>query len=538
MVNSGKIIRVLNNKYFLVLLIFIPFAIRHMVFFLYYPVPEFNRDSYGYWEPVLKMVNGEIPIFNIRTPGYPLFLYFVNFFQSIKAILVVQSCLSIIAVFIIIILISKEYREILFPISLSLFIFINSPGVLSYDTAILSENLYTNLLLLSFTFLIIACKTNTIRYWYWLSITTGLLIITRPQGILVLPNILIVIIVLWRVLNFKIIIAIALPVSIILVLILSYNFITIGRFVLTDLTFLNNLGPTITYVEPDNKYDYRINKCILEFNERFPKNQKEIIENTWNLKTLSKSFSCWDSCFILVDQINVLQANDSSGTYYKPENILKARKVINQIGKDSKRKHLDLYLKFVYNSFIRYNINLNQKSIFYYTAISNRAYWIGNKKEMFAGKPTNKLVEINFKEYEKIGRNERSPKYIQELNSDTFYAKLDTLPYLVKAQNYFDIVFNILFRNLFWVFLFYLSYILVIIKLVKINFKNIDYLILFVTGNFLVFSALFVSLFQYPIFRLSFPTEYFYYALPLLYISILLKNKYKALNNVMKRNCN
>jgi hypothetical protein len=185
-----------------------------------------------------------------------------------------------------------------------------------------------------------------------------------------------------------------------------------------------------------------------------------------------------------------------------------------------------------------YNENLLRKFFFYFTILSNRTYWIRNSKEMFNCKPSNKLVEINFKEYEKIVRNESSPKYVQELYSYGFYDKLDTLPYLVRTQNYFDIVFNILFRNLLWIFLFYLSYILAIIKLVKTNFKNIDYLILFITGNFLVFSALFVSLFQYPIFRLSFPTEYFYYVLPLLYMSILSKNKYEIMNNVMRRNCN
>jgi hypothetical protein len=137
---------------------------------------------------------------------------------------------------------------------------------------------------------------------------------------------------------------------------------------------------------------------------------------------------------------------------------------------------------------------------------------------MFATNPSAELSTINFKEYEPIARGNYVPDNLRILTDKGFYNNLGNLPAMVRISNYFEIVYNLLFRNLIWILLFWVVFLWVCIELIMSRLKDLFLITLFVISCYLLFSILLVSIFQYPIMRLSYPTEIIYYLVPLTFL--------------------
>jgi len=75
----------------------------------------------------------------------------------------------------------------------------------------------------------------------------------------------------------------------IVLLLMMYNQITIGRPVITDLGFLNDIGSSITYIDENVTYPPSVNIAIHSINKSFPSDQRNVLDNSWDFKRFVKN---------------------------------------------------------------------------------------------------------------------------------------------------------------------------------------------------------------------------------------------------------
>lgn len=518
-----KFLIIFKNKYFQIFLFSLGFIITHISFFIYFPIPEISRDSWGYWQPLIDVINNRLPDFSFRPPIYPIILMIFNVTDSILTIMILQSVFSLLISLFILLKIKKTLPKYYYPFLFGLFIFLNSSKILIENTRFLSETIYIDFLLLSFTYMLISIKTNKKGYWGWFSLFCGITILARLQGLYLLVIIALIIVYLLYKKNKIYWGYILLPCLTLIFSLMLYNFIITKNFTLSALTAINGTGSSICFLEPDNSYSVPVNRVINDFNKEFSVNKSNL--NSWNINKLSNEYRRWDGVWEFAQKLHFALYNNPNDHLYS--NYHKTFKYLKKISLDSKLKNLDLYMKFIYCSFINYNLNLSVKSYFFFTELTNRAKWINNKDEMFFLKPNEQEKKIVLKEYLKIVEKKECNDGINKLLTYEIYNDLHSLPIMVKISFYFGVIHNILFRNIFWIIIFYFLFVFSLIN----SLFNLNYLkdsnILILVGLFLFFSVFFVSLLQFPVPRLSVSTEFLYYIYPLMFMFLLDYSKFK-----------
>lgn len=511
-----------NNIYLNVLIFCIPFIISHLSFFLYYPLPKFGKDLYQYWLPAIDILNNHLPIFINRPPGYPMFLYITNIFNSHIIVLLIQSILTLLVSIFILIKIRKKIPFIYFPVYFSLLIFISSPIILDTDTMLMSEALYIDLLLLSFFYLIISLYTNNKKDWLICSFLIGITFLIKPQGLYVIVLIILSIGYLFYIKKKVYFKQMLIPFVSIFLGLAIYNYFTVNIFSTTIRSTFQNLSPSVSYIEPDAKYPEEINKVIIDFDKEINKNKNSL--NSWDVNELRKPFLKWRFANKLIREINYV--------YYKdiiPANILNPKytlttKICDKIALDAKMKHPLLYFKFYYFSFYQYNNNFAQPFWFYYKELYQRSKDIKTPKNVFnifMGNEDKEIQKVVLKNYFNVLKNKEKDNIADNIYFGNTYRNQNNY-ILIKIANFIEHYYNMFFRNVIWIILFYSIFIFSIFKVIKNKFKDFNYVLLLFIGVFFILAISIVSLFQYPFLRLSLSTEFIYYLYPFLFIKIIL----------------
>ena len=60
------------------ILVIIAYLIPRLFFYFGIPLPGIDSDSVTYWRVAYEMEDGGMPMFNIRTPGYPIVIYLLS----------------------------------------------------------------------------------------------------------------------------------------------------------------------------------------------------------------------------------------------------------------------------------------------------------------------------------------------------------------------------------------------------------------------------------------------------------------------------
>ncbi len=107
---------------FLVLIVFI---ITRAQYFLFYPVIVLSSDSASYCAVAFDILSLSTPVFDIRTPGYPVFLSLIWIFsKSIYSVALAQSFLTLAVSIFFLWTINQTYRYLNFLFSISVYAFI------------------------------------------------------------------------------------------------------------------------------------------------------------------------------------------------------------------------------------------------------------------------------------------------------------------------------------------------------------------------------------------------------------------------------
>jgi len=280
----------------LILITFI-FALSRLPFFIYYPLPYVAPDTPAYLEQVANLESGQIPSFSFRTPGYPLFWWFVRLFShDPMAVIFAQCTITLFTLLGIPILLAKYQPRLVLPISLAFAIYCSAPMHLAWDLYLLTDGLYVNAMLWALTCVYIALIHQKPVFAVAGAFLIGMACAIRPNGAFLIAIILLA--ALWALLRYRswrLPSALLAPLLTPLCLLFGYNWATTGIVGFSCLQSLEVTYWTWAHIQPDPSLSPDMNEAIRAKNKAISDADKTIINESWDLyrfqQTMDKSMA-------------------------------------------------------------------------------------------------------------------------------------------------------------------------------------------------------------------------------------------------------
>ncbi len=266
-------------------LIFVIFALSRLPFFIYYPLPYVAPDTPAYLEQVANLESGQIPSFSFRTPGYPLFWWFVRLFShNPMAVIFAQCIITLFTLLGIPILLAKYQPRLVLSISLALAIYCSAPMHLAWDLYLLTDGLYVNAMLWALTCVYIALIHQKPMFAVAGAFLIGMACAIRPNGAFLIAIILLA--ALWALLRYRswrLPSALLAPLLTPLCLLFGYNWATTGIVGFSCLQSLEVTYWTWAHIQPDPSLSPDMNEAIRAKNLAISDTDKDIISDSWDL---------------------------------------------------------------------------------------------------------------------------------------------------------------------------------------------------------------------------------------------------------------
>ena len=268
------------------------FVATHMQYWVEYPIANYSPDSLTYLAIAFDISSGVRPIFDLRTPGYPLFLYAVlETTDSVLAVILLQQLFMLLSAYVLCI-VSFLIRRSLVLVSL-----VPSLGVVGsqqaqlYELWILPETIYAALLVFVFACLFVGFAHRS-RGWLMLgSCVMGMAILVRPSGLFLVGTYLLVLVAIWLT-GFRRgqVVSFAAPLPGILLALCSYNYATIGKFTVSPFGHANLAGATATFWREVPGFPESVNLAIRQSQEDISPEDRNALRSDWNPYKLSEVY--------------------------------------------------------------------------------------------------------------------------------------------------------------------------------------------------------------------------------------------------------
>ncbi len=230
-----------------------------------YFVPLFAYDSSTYFSLAHDINTRVWPIFDERTPGYPLFLWgALTAFGSIRSVLILQHLGTLVAACLIYLCLVRPGRLLIAPFALLAALGIAcSPEALYYNMYLLPESLYANALMATLAALIWGFQTGRSTPFLFASLLMAIAVLLRPAGMFLVVIYGITLFAIWRFrFSKRSLLAFALLFPIVLLGLAAYNKATFDRFTVSPWGAVNLLGATATFWETSPRYPSEVNRAI------------------------------------------------------------------------------------------------------------------------------------------------------------------------------------------------------------------------------------------------------------------------------------
>lgn len=493
----------------------ISFVFTRLPYFLFYPIVGFGKDTYSYYLPIKTLLNGNLPLFDHRTPGYTIFLGLMELLGSSSLGLILVQCLfSFLSILFLFRIIHKNFNTIVFALScFAMLLFYSSADMLKFDTTVLTEGLYTHVLIVTIALFINAVFSVKKIPLILLSFSVAALVLIRPQGLFFVPILFAYSVYMWfSVRSLKLSALPIIPFGTIVLLFFTYNFFTFGSFSFSAFGAVNKLGTEVTYMKESKDYRPEVNKIINRIQNNFPEKYVDIVRNSWSHNDLVQGFSVHDSSLRMMYEIK----QTLNLSYFETS------KILDRIAQDASKGNSMLYFKFCLTSFIGYHLNFTEERHFYFNDLISRCGFYANGS--LRNYRDDESVGYNFKEYAKYIDGELLVPGCKKIMADNYISNsFHDESVLLRLSHYLSIAINIVFRNPIWIMLFAIAYLISIVKLLQSKFKNKNAFVIFMIGNTLLLSSILVAMVQLPYNRYSAPTEFVYYLSVALLPSLFLK---------------
>jgi hypothetical protein len=341
------------------------FMATRIPFFWYSPRVDLSQDSQSYLDVADTMRSGHWPRFIFRTPGYPLLVWAVtSCVDRWIAVIVVQNLLSFASALFLVHSVRRLRRSLALPAALAMCGFLGSPQVLVYDVSLLSDSLYTSVLILAAGSLVLAAARATPGSLALASALMALAILVRPAGAyFAVIYAAVLAYLLWNGAGRGRALGFAAPFPAILLAFCAYNYATIGQFVISPFAEANLAGATALFWEPDPGLPPSVNKALEGLPESYERNgitraDLELVRTSWDAGAL---FEVYAKAYNRL----VWSAGWGSGTRFGPGDYLQNRRYIREVSLTAIRRHPDLYAKYVWANMVSFFGGIGYKFDFY-----------------------------------------------------------------------------------------------------------------------------------------------------------------------------
>jgi hypothetical protein len=504
-----------GNKHLYVacFLFLLSFVITKLTFFFYYPVWCTTSDIYSYSDPVISLTKHQWPVFDMRTPVYPMFLaatYFAGL--SLDGVLLIQMFSTLVACLVSVYVIFKYKRGFFLPFSIILLIFFSSGDVTAMDANVSPTSLFADLMLVFTVCFMAGIESQKKKYFIGASLLFAGIILLRPQGLFLIGIVLAVCIIYfvnYRSTNF--LVAFLLPAIIIYAMLLAYNYATFGMFKYSKFDTMSKLGYIINTIDVSPDYPQALNDRIKDYQLTMGGNCRDVIcSQGFNFQSLDTVYNndrysyCW--AFLPIIKSN-------------PEAV---EKLIANSGKSCPQ---NAWKEFIV-CFIRYYQKMECKTnYFYFNELINRKHYIEGSENYYDVVEKREFYPIVWRNWSKQVVDHYAGKY-PILDAGTDFDKLrKQQPVVLRLINIYDVVYNAIFSNKVWLLLYLISTLMagVILLYNFFRFAKMDAILLLPFFPFL--NSILVSLIIPPIYYYIFPTRFFFMLSPFIVIFYLLNSR-------------
>lgn len=488
----------------------VAFLFTRLPFFTYYGIPEAGRDTFNYYDTVYTLLQGKAPLLDEKTIGFPFFLYLIELTGSspIK-VLLTQSVIFLLSCVFYTRTALKHLGQLGPAAAAGMFVFYLSPFSLRADTGLIPTSLFTSAVIVLLATFIIAVYSLSFRNIITYSVLAGITILIRPQGFFIIPITLLFAGHLLLIHKKKAHALVSvIPLFSMLLLNSTYNYFTYHKFTFTDFTAMNNLGSSIYMLETSTAYPDYVNDVIAEENSHIPEEKKQIIFHSTKYSELKNVFNFWDDAWIFRRLTQ----------HYPPETARQnLNDQINQIATDAKQKHPDIYLKFILTNLVLYYDNFTKPYFFYYNELTNRChYWSTDEYT----KGDDAIIRLTWKNMLPYPKGNKQFTFCNKMATDGFAVYFAKEPVLLKANHYWNLVYNKLFSNLLLLFGFFAGACYSLYLLVKTKAGNTS-VVLSAMSLLVLFNTALVILVQSPLQRFSHPVSFVYFTLSFYLLQLL-----------------
>ena len=261
--------------------------------FLEIPAVGVSPDSIDYLKHATEIRQGELPQFQVRTAGYPLLLAaFLEVFDgNLQSVVIAQMTVMMGACLLLIFIAARHLGWFYLLITFSISATILTPDFIEYEARILTEALFCSLLVLWFaSFLEFIFKPNPAKA-VTLGILLGLVIITRPAGLFLVPIFAFLVAQTWLAdKGLTNVVALTLSFPITICAYATYNYFTLGHFELTSESGRNLCYATASLVDQSPDYSNEMNGIIAQTRDYFAENAPTDAYQSNNLRNISEYF--------------------------------------------------------------------------------------------------------------------------------------------------------------------------------------------------------------------------------------------------------
>jgi hypothetical protein len=492
------------------------FLIPRLPFFLHFPIVDIEQDS-GSYLTLVNLLRGHYWLyFDVRTPGYPLMVWPFTYLPDPWLVIVYsQNFLSLLSSTLLVYGVFRLRPALALPASMAMAAFVAGSQVVMYDTAILSESLYTSTIIFTVAFLILAFARAKPAYFILSSSTMAYSIMVRPAGMyFIVIYALVLAYLLWNRYRRRLLLAYLIPFPAILLLLCSYNYYTLRSFLISPFGEANLAGATILYWEPDASLPEDVRQGVNDLPNAYAKagitaTDFATLRDSWDPEKLIDVFN---------RQYNrlVWGAGYGSGKRFGHKGYLYYRKYIRQLSLAAIRSHPLIYLKYVWTNFSIYFDNITYHYEFY-EQLSNRV------RDEFIDKSTAYTIVPT----ENVHVEPSLPPAIQIIGSGK-EAVIGFVPtFLSRLHVAWERIHWNSFLCLFWVWLYIPIFLLSTFRLLHSKGRDLGAFLLVTLSLIVLGGGLVVALVEIAMNRYSYPTQFIFYLLVAM-LPILLRTKERA----------
>ncbi|MBF0338952.1 MAG: glycosyltransferase family 39 protein [Nitrospirae bacterium] len=524
------------------MVVIVPFLLTRLPFYLYYPMVTLTPDSWTYSKLAFNILEGVLPQFDHRTPGYPLFiaLVFKLFTGTNLSLAMAQSlvCLGAMLLFVYVTFRHFGARTALWT-ALALIAASNTITFVWSETTYMTESLYISFLIMSLACLIHALHGRNALCWGMTSLLMGYTVWIRPSGLfLVIPMSLTTAYIIKNSYLMRSALAFVTPFVLMILSLATYNLCTIGSFTLSPFGANNIFAVTMPFMETPKGLPPQVGKAFTDsVAPRIPPNARDTINNSWNVRELHDAFFAVypQNLAVTLELKNILQPSPGTATP-----LMGLYPYMNDIARTSIRAHPLLYAKFAGTMFLYYFLNVGEdeagltaKEDIYNSVIRYNIYTLISHYNTMKTATTSQnaaIIRQTLNEYADPFPP-KHPFYAMLLGKQGAGVKLELLLVRLKETGFQSLstsylrYHKLLFKNIVWVILYLLAFSYGIYALCKGGFSDAPSLIVVVIGSVPVLSALLGSLVSVAYIRYSYVVEFCYYLTVALLPTLLIRKK-------------